>query len=363
MKDSFMKSGNNNIQEINLSEILKVLSIGKKVIVYFMIAFFLLALILVFLSEKLYTSTLKFIPQTENESNLNGLGGMASLAGISLGGAQSSTNSIPANMYPTIVEGIPFKLQVLEKKIFVEEAKDSVTVRDYFNNYYKKPSSYFLKKYTLGILTVIRSKGGEVNLEQSKILENGVIESSSADAYIFKRLDNFITVEPGTKQGFATLGVTMPTASLASQMNQICMEVLQKLLIEYKIATAKKEFLFLESQFNIKKEEYEKAQAKLAQFKDNNQGLISASAQTRLQRLQYEFDLSFSLYSELARNLEQARIKISKDTPIFSVIDPIVVPRSKSHPNVMFYLVGLVFLGGFIGLIFVYAKAFLKGEI
>ena len=358
-----MKSGNENIQEINLSEILKVFREGKKTIVYFMIAFFLLALVFIYFSETLYTSTLKFIPQAENEGNLGGLGGMASLAGISLGGAQNATSSIPASMYPTIVEGIPFKLQVMDKKIFLEESTDSVSVRDYFNLYYQKPSTYFVKKYTLGIFSVIRSKKGSVNAEKSTVLENGVIQSTSSDAYIFNRLNSFIKVEPGSKQGFATLSVSMPTASLASQMNQICMEVLQNLLIEYKIATAKKEFLFLESQFKIKKDEYEQAQAKLAQFKDNNQGLISASAQTRLQRLQYEFDLSFSLYSEIARNLEQARIKISKDTPIFSVIDPIVAPRSKSHPNVPFYLIGLLFLGGFLGLIFVYSRAFLKGEI
>jgi hypothetical protein len=358
-----MKPENDNFQEINLSEIVRVLQNGKKTIIYFVIGFFLLALMLVFFSETLYTSTLKFIPQVESETGLGGLGGMASLAGISLGGTQNSTSFIPASMYPTIVEGIPFKLQVLDKKLFVEDEKDSVSVRDYFNLYYHKPTSYLFKKYTLGILSVLRSKNVQTNAERSVVLDNGIIQSSSSDAYIFGRLDNFVTVEPGGKQGFTILSVSMPTASLASQMNQICMEVLQKILIEYKIATAQKEFFFLESQYQIKKEEYEQAQSTLARFKDNNQGLISAAAQTRLQRLQYEFDLSFSLYSEMAKNLEQARIKISKDTPIFSVIDPVVVPRSKSHPNVPFYLVGFLVLGTFLGIVFVYARAFLKGSI
>lgn len=360
-----MESKRENIQEINVSEIFEVFKNDKKTIIYFIVIFFLLSLVAILLSETLYTSTIKFIPQTENESNLGGLGGMASLAGISLGGNQNAISTIPSSMYPTIVEGIPFKLQVLDRKVFMEDLQDSLSVREYFNTYYEKPTGYFFKKYTIGIVPTLKNsfKNTEEVQYQSSTVKNGVVYSSSSDNYIFGRLNDFISIDPGAKQGFSSLSVSLPSPALASQLNQISMEVLQKLLIEYKIATAKKEFLFLESQFNIKKEEYEQAQSKLAQFKDNNQGLVSASAQTRLQRLQYEFELSFSLYSEIARNLEQARIKISKDTPIFSVIDPVMLPRSKSHPNIPFYIIGFTFLGGFIGLIYVYAKAFKKGLV
>ena len=360
-----MKIDNGNIEEINISNIFQVFLEKKRIVVYCTILFFLIGLLAVFVSESLYTSTLKFIPQNENDSSMEGLGSMASLAGINLGSSQNSNMNIPQSMYPTIIQSIPFKLQILEKKLFYSEIRDSISVRDYFNNYYKKPGSFYLKRYSIGLLSTInKSISTDQQIEpKPSTIENGVVYSSYSDSYILNKLEDYISIESGEKNGYVTLSVSMPKSELASQLNQISMEVLQKILIEYKIASAKKEFSFLKSQYLIKKEDFERAQENLASFKDSNQGLISSSLQSRQQKLQYEFDLSFTLFSEIATSLEQARIKISKDTPIFSVIDPVMAPGSKSHPNIPFYLIAYTFLGAFLGMIYVYFLALKRGEI
>ena len=44
------------------------------------------------------------------------LGGLASLAGINLGGMESSSE-FPPSLYPQVVNGIPFKLDLLSSNI------------------------------------------------------------------------------------------------------------------------------------------------------------------------------------------------------------------------------------------------------
>jgi uncharacterized protein involved in exopolysaccharide biosynthesis len=51
------------------------------------------------------------------------------------------------------------------------------------------------------------------------------------------------------------------------------------------------------------------------------------------------------VYSELAKQKEQAAIQLSKDTPTFSVLDPVKVPKEKTGPRKSIYVLGSFFIG------------------
>jgi uncharacterized protein involved in exopolysaccharide biosynthesis len=52
-----------------------------------------------------------------------------------------------------------------------------------------------------------------------------------------------------------------------------------------------------------------------------------------------------NLYSELATQLEQAKIEVKKDTPILTVVRPVTIPYKKSKPQRLQILVVFTFLG------------------
>jgi len=52
-----------------------------------------------------------------------------------------------------------------------------------------------------------------------------------------------------------------------------------------------------------------------------------------------------TVYSELAKQKEQAAIQLSKDTPTFSVLDPVKVPKEKTGPKKSIYVLGAFFIG------------------
>jgi len=94
----------------------------------------------------------------------------------------------------------------------------------------------------------------------------------------------------------------------------------------------------------------------LAAFKDGNRNVILASVQTSGERLNAEYSLLYSVYSELAKQLEQAKIKVKDATPVLTVVEPAVVPNQKSKPNRPLILIGFAFFGGFIAVGFLLFK-------
>lgn len=88
--------------------------------------------------------------------------------------------------------------------------------------------------------------------------------------------------------------------------------------------------------------------------------MTSALARTEEVRLQNEYKLAFEVYSQLAQQLEQAQITVKEDTPVFSIVKPVTVPLEKSKPNRPMILVIWTFLGGVLGIGWIFGKHFLS---
>ena len=71
---------------------------------------------------------------------------------------------------------------------------------------------------------------------------------------------------------------------------------------------------------------------------------------SRYQELSDAYNLASQVYQSLAEQKEQAEIAVKKDTPAFSIIEPVKVPIEKSAPKRSIIMVISVFLGGFIGI-------------
>jgi uncharacterized protein involved in exopolysaccharide biosynthesis len=52
-----------------------------------------------------------------------------------------------------------------------------------------------------------------------------------------------------------------------------------------------------------------------------------------------------SVFQELAGQLEQAKLQVSKDTPIFTVIEPVNIPLERSKPKRTLMVLIWTFLG------------------
>ena len=81
-------------------------------------------------------------------------------------------------------------------------------------------------------------------------------------------------------------------------------------------------------------------------FKDQNLNITSSLYQNQLTRLESQFAVASSVFQEVAGQVEQAKIQVNKDTPIFMIIEPVSVPTKRSKPQRAMMVVICTFLGG-----------------
>jgi uncharacterized protein involved in exopolysaccharide biosynthesis len=76
--------------------------------------------------------------------------------------------------------------------------------------------------------------------------------------------------------------------------------------------------------------------------------------------LQSEFSIATNVYDELAKQLEQAKIQVKEVTPVFSVLEPAVVPHKKTKPKKGTIMIFWLFLGLVTGTSVVFGKEYLS---
>ncbi len=338
------QSPSNSEDEIDLRDIILPLWKARKQILTTAIIFAIIGGIIGFLTPATYTASSTFLPQTAQAGGgLSGsLGGLASLAGINLSTGAGGGGEIPPSMYATVLGSQPFRKRLLEAKIIVQG--DSVTYGSYLEN---QPRSGLgiLKEYTIGLPGKII---GAISTETKEVDEGGNegLQALSDDEYeLHLALAGKITLTADKKEGVVSLSVVEENPLVAAQIAQVTESALQDWIIGHKIKNAKAQYDFIERQFEAKQKEFYSIQEQLANYTDRNQNVLAASYLTRLDRLQAEFDLVNTVYSELAKHKEQAAIQLSKDTPTFSVLDPVKVPKEKTGPKKSLYVLVAFFFG------------------
>ena len=91
-------------------------------------------------------------------------------------------------------------------------------------------------------------------------------------------------------------------------------------------------------------------------FKDQNLNISSSLYQNRLDRLERELNIASSVVEQLASQVEQAKLQVNKDTPVFTIIEPVTVPFERSAPKRSLIVVIWTFLGVVISTGFVLVK-------
>lgn len=152
----------------------------------------------------------------------------------------------------------------------------------------------------------------------------------------------------------------MPEALPAAQLAQHTQKMLQQYITDFKVKKAKANLEFVQQRYDETKKQFEKAQDGLARFRDRNKNVATAMAQTELERLNSNYNLLSSVYTELAKQLEQAKIQVKEDTPVFTIIEPVSVPLEKSKPKRAMILIIWIFLGGIIGTGMVFGREYLQ---
>lgn len=344
---------NHTDQEIDLVEIICKLWRNRKLIIRVTLVFVLLGILVALFSAKEYTAGSTMVPQSSEKKMGGGLSGLAAMAGINLGDVGSGEVLSP-KIYPKILESVPFQKELMQTPLKFEAYEQPVTLYDYYTDekYQKFSLLGAVAKYTVGlpgvIMKAIRGEKEEqkVNVDAS----SGIQTLSEREKNCMKALKSKIDLKINDKDGYIQLAVRMPEALAAAQLAEKVQVMLQHYITEFKIEKVQSNLDFVQERYDEAQRSFEQIQEERAVFQDANKNINSARAQTEAEKLDTRYNLALSVYSELAKQLEQAKIQVKETTPILTIVDPVTVPNERSKPQRVLILFLFTFLGGFAGI-------------
>jgi uncharacterized protein involved in exopolysaccharide biosynthesis len=170
---------------------------------------------------------------------------------------------------------------------------------------------------------------------------------------VFGLIDSQLKIESNPNEGFVELSFAMPEPILAAEMALASQRLLQQEVIAFRIRNAQEQLEFTEKQYLEKQQEFDAIHARLAAFRDRNRNMASSFGVSEEQKLEAEFSLKVAIYTEMAKQLEQAKLQVKKDTPVFSDIESVTVPNEITAPNkvlilFVFTILGFIFSIGYV---------------
>ncbi|MEQ9423206.1 MAG: Wzz/FepE/Etk N-terminal domain-containing protein [Cyclobacteriaceae bacterium] len=351
--------------EIALSDLFHLFYSRRKVL-YITVGVFLVIGILVALTSPVeYTAESKILSESQQQSNsgVGGLAGIAGLAGIQLPQINEQASLSPA-MYPEIVSSEPFLKGLMQERFYFQEKDAELSLFEYFSE--ERPGHMFSKIFDFlrsipsRFFSLLEKKKEWQIPSEGEVMEseesNGtkrrltIQNTTPAERYVMTQLESRIEIEGEGRM--IILSVRMPEPYISAQLNTIVFEKIIEYVVAYQTDKQRENLNFVEARTKEAEANFKKSQLKLADFRDSNQGQMSARASAREEQLQAEYNLAFNLFNSLAQQLEQLRIQLKKDTPLFTEFEPVVVPTNNSEPNIpkvfLIYIAMGVILGSFL---------------
>jgi len=277
-------------------------------------------------------------------------GGMLGISSANLQGGQEGT--IPPQLYPNIVQSLPYQVELMNTEVYFSRYDTTATVHKFFSEIHSPSVLGYAKQFTIGLPGQIMGLFKEEEPTKplpKKVDRDSVLSLTKEQMETVQTLRERLSVTADQETGVLTLTSEFPDPQAAAEIGRVGINLLKEKVKEYRTQKARQNLQFVQEQVQEAKKRFEEAQSRLAEFRDSNQNLATAKAQSREQELQSQYDLTFNLYNSLSQRQEQAKLDLQEETPVLSVLQPVSVPLEDDFSGLMILIVSGI-LGGIIGL-------------
>jgi hypothetical protein len=344
--------------EIDLIELMKVIWSKRRLISMVTGVFLILGLVIVLTLNNQYKAVSKILPDN-NENSMGGLGGLSGLAGLAgINLNLGSSGSISPQLYPEIVDKIKFQISLINYPIYFQSLDTTISCSEYFKEVKHENWLNVLLKYTLGLPGQIKRVIINDNYEGYNYPKDTSLLSMSKedwDLHLAFRDRQIVFMDVET--GIIYVSIELPDRYAAAELNKFMIAELTREITNYKIQKVSSDLTFIKERYNEAKLRYENQQEIFATFTDKNRNSSSGLIQVEFQRIQNELNIAYELYKGLSSQLEQALIKVKETTPVFTILEPAMIPVEKNSPKRLLILMlitasGFFFTLGYVFLVF-----------
>ena len=329
--------------EIDIMELIGKLWKKRSMIIKWCVAGAVIGLVAGFSIPKTYTAGVTLAPETQQKTN-SSISSIASMMGVNL---NNSIDAISVEMFPDVVHSTPFIVELFDLPVTFER-KDSVittSLVEYMKEYQRAPW------WSAVIQAPFKALGWVMSLvkEEEEDAVAGSLNPTNLpkkERKVVKFFSENIMVNVDKKTGKTEMSLELQDPLVVATVMEAVTENLKTYMSDYRTSKARQDIENLEVICEQRKADYYKAQQAYADFVDSNKNVIRQSASAERERLQQEMNLAYQVYSQVATQLEGARIQAEQAKPVFAIINPVTVPIKKTAPSKPKILVIFTFLAG-----------------
>ena len=362
MQENYNNAPYEEEEGLDILELVKGLWDGRKTILICTAVFVVLGLIAALTQKPVYNVNAVMVPQINSRSN-SSLSSLASLAGFDLGSSTTATDLSPV-VYPQIVNSVPFRLELINTPYHYAKADTAVTMLTYAKEYNKPSVMSYILKYTVGLPGVIMGAIRGNKKEEAPTLPSSGEEGmkplvlTKDEARMVAAVGQKVNLSVDRKEGYLTLSVSGSEPIQTAELGTKALTLLQEEITRFRTDKVKNELDYIQARYDEVKKEAESLQGTLAVVTDRSQNMPTTRSRIEQERIQSKYSIANAVYMEMAKQLEQAKMQVKKETPVFAVVQPIMVPRQPSNSRAK-TLVIWVFLGAVLGCGIVLGKQYL----
>ncbi len=316
----------NNFQykKISVSSIFNLLKKSKRTLIFS--PFVLVSIVSVyvfFLAPRVYTSSAKILPISENNSKLSNLSGLASQFGMNLPTTVGSEIQWD-ELYPEIVRSERL-MEILVQKSFQTE---------------KYPDEQILLQL-LDIENNYRDESSKLKLAVEDLKEMIIVQKDRFSPVVSLHVEAF---EPRLARDLATEVIAESG----------------KILLDLKTKKVQEKRIFIEARIEEVFNALQEAEKAEEQFRLENKNIIQSPTLTmKIKRLFREVELQNSLYVSLKSQYENAKIEEVQKAAMIQVIDGPLKPFRLTSPRIAISLILALFFGLSLAVFIIYTKEFI----
>jgi uncharacterized protein involved in exopolysaccharide biosynthesis len=339
-------------QDIDLIELTKKFWKNRKFIIKICGTGAVIGLIIAFSIPREYRTTVVLVPEVNTNNNI-GFGALAAMAGINL--QQNVSQEISPELYPDILNSTPFLVGLFNVNVKDIEKNIDTTLFAFLENRKKPWWNYIIGGPVKFFNSVFSDKENVDNID-GILTNSNIMELTKKQEDILDELHSRIHVHVNKKTGAISLSAMMQSAAISAYIADTITSYTQEYIIDYRTQKARFDLDFAERLYNESKLNYYNAQQAYAAYIDENLAIVSSRFKTTQERLQNEMNLTYSVYNQMAQQLQLAKVKVQDITPVYTIIQPAVVPLHTSKPPKKLILAGFLFLSFAIACGWIYAK-------
>ena len=323
---------------------------------------FIVGLIFAVFTPSEYKVEVGFISEKKT-SGLQGLSGLPGLSGLNLSGSSDNINS---ELYINIIRAPQF-IRKLQQEKFHSEDHGELSLIEYSLHHERTSlarSLVTLPSVVRGFIkrlgqddAAVKGQVPDVSTDHEVHVERLTDDERTLLSYLSDNVE--FVMDKGT--GLINLVVFHQDRQIAAELTSYIYENLKKDLSAIQVEKAKRKYEFIDSQYEQALTKFNDIQSKLASFRDRNRNVSTAMARTQEERMEMDFNIASNVLNTLAVKREEAKISYEEGIPIFTVINPVILPKNSiKRPGAVLLIVLFSFLGASMTFAVVFYKAHLE---